>query len=77
MVKYYDSFVERNTINIIMEYCEGGDVGKLLKKQMGRSMSETAIWKMFIEMCLGLRYLHSNKILHRDIKTINMFLTKD
>lgn len=44
---------------------------------MNRPLNEAKIWKLFIEMCQGLRYLHSNKILHRDIKTINMFLGKD
>ena len=75
--RYYDSFVCKDSINIIMQYCENGDLGKFLKRQMNRHLNEGMIWKFFIEMCLGLRYLHSNKILHRDIKTINMFLTKD
>lgn len=60
-----------------MEYCENGDLGALLKRQMGRSLNESKIWKYFVQTALGLEYLHSKKILHRDIKTINIFLSKD
>lgn len=60
-----------------MEYCENGDLGKYLKRQMARPLNESKIWKFFIEMCIGLNYLHTHKILHRDIKTINMFLGKE
>jgi NIMA (never in mitosis gene a)-related kinase len=77
IVKYHDSFTEKNNINIVMEYCENGDLGLYLKRQMGKSLPEQTIWRFFLEMCLGIQYLHANKILHRDIKTINMFLTKE
>ena len=77
IVKYVTHFTDRKRINIIMEYCDGGDLGGYMKKQMGRNLSESKIWKFFIQICLGVQYLHSRKILHRDIKTINMFLMKD
>jgi serine/threonine protein kinase len=54
VVKYVDSFVKKDSINILMEYCENGDLGKYLKLQMNRSLEESKIWKFFIEMCLGL-----------------------
>jgi len=54
IVKYYDSFTEKANINIIMEFCENGDLGLYLKRQMGKSLPEQTIWRFFIEMCLGL-----------------------
>jgi NIMA (never in mitosis gene a)-related kinase 1/4/5 len=77
IVKMYESFTADMKINIVMELCENGDLGIYLKRQMGRMLPETKIWKFFIEMSLGIHYLHVNRILHRDIKTINMFLGKE
>jgi len=77
VVKYYDSFVEKNILNIVMEFCEGGDLANHIKGQLGRPLTELKIWKFFIQMCLGLRYIHSKKILHRDIKSMNIFLCKE
>ena len=77
IVRFYDSFQARNKLNIVMEHCENRDLGQYLKRQMGKHLREAHIWRFFIEMCLGLQYLHANRILHRDIKTINMFLAKD
>lgn len=49
IVKYYDSFVQENTkINIIMEFCEHGDLHSYIKKLNGKHLSENAVWKFFI-----------------------------
>ena len=79
IIKYYDSFEENKTLNIVMEYCENGDLSSFINdnKQKNKILPETQIWKFFIEMSLGLSYMHYHKILHRDLKTLNIFLTKD
>lgn len=77
IVKYIDHFLENKKINIILEYWDGGDLGKYLKTQMGKKLKETKIWNFFIQSWLGIQYLHTRKILHRDIKTINFFMMKD
>lgn len=38
---------------------------------------EDEIWRTFIQIVNGLRALHMRKILHRDIKSANIFVTKD
>jgi NIMA (never in mitosis gene a)-related kinase len=74
IVKYFDSFIEQKVLHIIMEFCARGDLCNLLKVQAGRMLSEARVWRFFLQMCLGLEYLHSKKILHRDIKSMNVFL---
>lgn len=77
VVRYYNSFVENQTLHIVMEYCEKGDLSQIVSGQRGKALPEPRIWKYFIQMCLGLEYIHSKKILHRDIKTLNVFLARD
>lgn len=38
---------------------------------------EKEIWSIFYQMVNGLHCLHKHKIVHRDIKCANIFLTKD
>jgi len=77
IVKYLDSFEENNNLNIVMEYCDGGDLEQLISNKKKFPLEEELIWKLFIQITLGLTALHNLKILHRDLKSSNIFLTKD
>ena len=79
VVKYYDSFEENNHLNIVMEYCNGGDLGQYIdsNKEKNEKISEELIWLIFIKITLGLAAIHKLKILHRDLKTLNIFLSKN
>lgn len=77
VVKYLDSFEENNNLNIVMEYCEGGDLEKIIENKKKFPLDEEFIWKIFIQITLGLTAIHNLKILHRDLKSSNIFLTKE
>lgn len=79
VVRYLESFVLNNSLNIVMEYCDGGDLSIYLRDflKTGKFLPEEKIWKFFIQICLGINYIHNKKILHRDLKTMNIFLMKD
>ena len=76
VVKYYDSFEENNKINIVMEYCDEGDLNDFIlnKRKENKLLEESLIWNLFIKITIGLADIHKMKILHRDLKTMNIFL---
>ncbi|XP_043401904.1 serine/threonine-protein kinase Nek1 isoform X13 [Chelonia mydas] len=77
IVLYRESFEENGSLYIVMDYCEGGDLFRRINAQKGILFSEDQIMDWFVQICLALKHVHDRKILHRDIKSQNIFLTKD
>ncbi|XP_072300237.1 serine/threonine-protein kinase Nek5-like [Eucyclogobius newberryi] len=75
IVSFIDSFREKGSLYIVMEYCDGGDLMRRIGAQRGVAFTEDQILNWFVQICLGLKHIHDKKILHRDIKTQNIFLT--
>eukprot|EP01006_Ploeotia_vitrea_P007341 TRINITY_DN16755_c0_g1_i1.p1 TRINITY_DN16755_c0_g1~~TRINITY_DN16755_c0_g1_i1.p1 ORF type:complete len:604 (+),score=30.10 TRINITY_DN16755_c0_g1_i1:85-1896(+) len=78
VINYVDSFLDRKTehLCIVMEHAEGGDLSAKIKHQRGQFFPEDQIMDWLIQIALALQYCHQKRILHRDIKTQNIFLTQ-
>lgn len=66
-------------LRIIMDFCDGGDLYKRIATQrtLATPFPEETILDWFAQICLALKHVHDRKILHRDIKSQNVFLTLD
>ncbi|GBM25473.1 Serine/threonine-protein kinase Nek8 [Araneus ventricosus] len=76
IVSYYDSFEEDGVLMIEMEYADGGNLAQYLA-QMKNLMEEKDIFLLFKQIVSAIKHMHDHNILHRDLKTANIFLTKD
>lgn len=77
VVPYKDSFIDQEgNFNIVMMYCEEGDLYKKIRTAHNSFsyFEEEQIWDWVAQLFLALSFLHSEKILHRDLKTQNLFL---
>jgi serine/threonine protein kinase len=70
IVKYYESFMNDDSLCIITEYCDGGDLDQRLrrmKRDKARFPEERIVYWL-AQIASAAYYLHSRKILHRNIK---------
>ena len=70
---------KNKTLNIVMEYCDDGDLETKINvmKRNKQKFEESLIWEYTLQIIKGLKALHDKKILHRDLKCANIFLTKE
>ena len=80
IIGYKEAFYDKNseTLNLVMEYADDGDLNSKIKENIKnhKYFDENIIWKTLIQILQGLKYLHKNCIIHRDLKSANIFLTK-
>ncbi|KAM9075007.1 serine/threonine-protein kinase Nek10 isoform 2-T2 [Megaptera novaeangliae] len=77
VVRYYKTFLENDRLYIVMELIEGAPLGEHFSslKEKQHHFAEERLWKIFIQLCLALRYLHKEKrIIHRDLTPNNIML---
>ena len=80
IVGYHEAFFDENsrTLNIIMDFADDGDLASKIKQHKANKtrFAESEIWEILIQCTRGLKALHDNKIMHRDLKSANIFATK-
>ena len=79
IIKFKDVFRDKNFyLNLVMEYADGGELADMIKqrKNTGTHFSEEEILGIFTQICLALKHCHDRKILHRDLKAANVFMTR-
>lgn len=73
IVECYDIIIKDSIVYMILEYCDCGDLSKLI----GKPIKEEVVEYYFFQIIEALKFLQESKIIHRDIKPKNILLKND
>ncbi|KAF2736651.1 Pkinase-domain-containing protein [Polyplosphaeria fusca] len=75
IVEFYRAFSFQSSTFVVLELCDNGSLADAIKKRRYFTMPE--IRRFMIQTCGAIKYLHQRNIVHRDLKTGNLFLDHD
>ncbi|CAN0407446.1 unnamed protein product, partial [Ectocarpus fasciculatus] len=80
IVKLHTCFLDHNALWVVMDWMDGGDLKGTegsRTKQAGRRLDEITVWGYFTQICDALLHMHGERIIHRDVKPANVFVSRD
>jgi len=78
IVKYYDSYLDKDKFYILMEYCAGKNLKIFIKEHNKNNelIEENIIYNIIKQICIGIKEIHNKNIIHRDLKPENIFMNE-
>ena len=79
LIKYYNTFMVNDTLNILMEFAGNKDLKKFINEYKNKSefIDEKIIRNIILQICKGLKEIHYHKLIHRDLTPDNIFINKN
>jgi NIMA (never in mitosis gene a)-related kinase 1/4/5 len=81
IISYKEAFLDEEKLNlcIVIEYADDKDLFQKIKQRSESEnyFPENQIWLIFLQLLQALNTLHKNRIMHRDLKSANVFMNKD
>ena len=79
IIKYYYTFKEKDSFNIIMEYAGDKNLKQFINdyKIDSRLIPEEIIVDFIYQLVKGLQYIHKNNLIHRDLTPDNIFIDEN
>ncbi|XP_028173947.1 serine/threonine-protein kinase 10-like [Ostrinia furnacalis] len=74
VVELHEAYFIDNKLWMLLEYCDGGALDSVMS-ELEKGLSEQQIAYVCREMCRGLQFLHSRRVIHRDLKAGNVLAT--
>lgn len=79
ILRYYGSTELDESVSLVMEFADAGDLQHLLKAQAdsGNLFEAAQLFALFSQLVIAVAHVHSNRVLHCDLKPSNVMLTSD
>lgn len=79
VITFISAWEHNSQLYIMTDYCENGTLDSflILQNESRSKLDEWRIWKILVEIMLGVHWIHSRNVLHLDLKPANIFITFD